>query len=222
MNRLAKYISIIFIPLLVTTPASAKLFDISALFKPPGRSQPRATVGGGVRGKACDQASSANDSYIAALVPAKEDAKLGRADKIVLAVRSKGLYGKEGTLIVTDNDEYLHEQKVTIVGDGIMGVEFDRIDELKPNKFYEWSFRVTCGELPDVNDPSTVSYLSLVEKQASQAKDAESKIMEDAQNGLWYNSLTNALKQENQEPLNQLLQSIDAQTPDESVYLVEG
>ena len=130
------------------------------------------------------------------------------------------MYGKTGTFTVTDNNEYLYEREVMIPGDGIMGVEYSEVNLLESDKVYEWSFRVTCGEEPDVNDPSVISYLNKVDREVSQATAMSDKIVEDAQNGLWYNSLTNALKQENQTSLNQLLKSIEAETPNESVYLV--
>ena len=200
----------------------SSIFDIGSLFKPPGRSQPRASMGGGVRGKACDAANDANDSYIQALVPQKESALVASdSDEIALAARTKGLYGKKATLMVTDNESYLYEKDVIIPGDGIVAVNFDRINELNKGE-YTWSLQVMCGDTPDVNDPSISSYLMITDQKSSTVEDMTVRIVEDANQNLWYNALSNALQEsdDNYQSLSQLLKAIDSGTPSESVYIV--
>ncbi len=200
----------------------SSIFDIGALFRPPGRSQPRVSMGGGVRGKACDAASENNDSYIQALVPQKESALVASdSDEIALAARTKGLLGKRATLTVTDNKSYLYEKDVTIPGDGIVAVNFDRINELESGE-YIWSLQVICGDTPDVKDPSISSYLMITDQKSSTTEDLTARIVEDANQSLWYNALSNALQEsdDNYQSLSQLLQAIDSGTPNESVYLV--
>lgn len=165
-------------------------------FKPPSDDkQPTRTAGAGARGRQCSEdaiVSTASTPPLMALVPTT-NAGLTLAQRPTFWVYLPKTSAKQVVLSIKEEGFQHHSQTFfSIEGkSGIISLKPSQDSTpLEVGKTYQWAVVLICGERPNPNDPSIVSWISRV--ASPEPKNQGTALIQAAwygERGIWYDAL---------------------------------
>ena len=162
-------------------------------FRPPGKSQPRYTVGGATRGNTCG-IDRKNKGEITALVPQKDRSLTQQSHPTFFAYVSPLNEDKAATLIVKDlTEDYYYSQQLIIPASGgiVKMTPAEDAPELEIDKDYTWFLRIQCNANLEPEDPQISASVKRVRGKTSDLSQSDLTLTyNDSQ--IWYDSLENA------------------------------